>query len=448
MTAAQSYTAMTSPSSHTLPHSVELGYEGGSAALALLWDQVKFERNGRSRSPRVGKDSNTSKEQKQPSPIQPIPARPNQSIHMSDDDGFTNFVSAPAGILSPGCSIGSFSFSPQPALSSEAPQSSPVRIAEAQIEAQSAVQSAEKERRGWDEKERRGWDVRIAWRDAELFYISKREQRWLSSLSVLHWKTTTRSSQTQNLRLSRFAERKRQADARSKLLAWWAAVMLKEKSICHSPVADSACYSDEESTAHYGDGGSVGGTPRGFGSKLRAIRRHSSDKLLAEYAEYQVNEEAVERALTLCRLTGDSMAKDILTQHCNITRAQASTSTVGLSFDDKSGVNMIFDEKLGRFYALSGSLTSFAFSMSLSGLVSAVLVGGPAFNSKRIFKGDQIIAVDGNATSPQHILSALKGLDTPGSLVILTLKRTSVGRDKIHKRVCVCVKNTLNHTSA
>ena len=63
---------------------------------------------------------------------------------------------------------------------------------------------------------------------------------------------------------------------------------------------------------------------------------------------------------------------------------------------------------------------------SKNATVSGVLVGGPAFNSKQVHKDDVIMAVDGQAVQGNQILDLLKGVDKPGSVVTLTLMRTSV----------------------
>ena len=72
-------------------------------------------------------------------------------------------------------------------------------------------------------------DVRIAWRDAELFYASRREQRWLCSLSISSWRSQVAQRGVRTLSISRFMERKRQSDGRMALLAWWTSALLTFK---------------------------------------------------------------------------------------------------------------------------------------------------------------------------------------------------------------------------
>jgi hypothetical protein len=61
--------------------------------------------------------------------------------------------------------------------------------------------------------------------------------------------------------------------------------------------------------------------------------------------------------------------------------------------------------------------------VSGEGEVEHVMVGGPAYLSNDVFRGDLILGVDGNALSGAALVSAIKGNDTPGSCVTLTLKR-------------------------
>ena len=57
-----------------------------------------------------------------------------------------------------------------------------------------------------------------------------------------------------------------------------------------------------------------------------------------------------------------------------------------------------------------------------------LMVGGPAFNSKKISKGDEVCAIDGvnNLKGPQ-ITAALKGSNIAGTKVTLTIKRRLTG---------------------
>ena len=105
----------------------------------------------------------------------------------------------------------------------------------------------------------------------------------------------------------------------------------------------------------------------------------------------------LQRAIELATMTMEEVAKEHLADHACVTSAtHSSKTTVGLSVDIKNAT------------------------------VSGVLVGGPAFNSKQVHKDDVIMAVDGQEVQGNQILDMLKGVDEPGSVVTLTLKRTSV----------------------
>jgi C-terminal processing protease CtpA/Prc len=53
--------------------------------------------------------------------------------------------------------------------------------------------------------------------------------------------------------------------------------------------------------------------------------------------------------------------------------------------------------------------------------VENTLIGGPAFGN--IMKGDILVKVDGNPVTEDNILSELRGNDTPGTEVVLTVRR-------------------------
>jgi hypothetical protein len=56
--------------------------------------------------------------------------------------------------------------------------------------------------------------------------------------------------------------------------------------------------------------------------------------------------------------------------------------------------------------------------------VENTLIGGPAFGN--VMKGDLIVRVDGKPVVEDNILSELKGNDTPGSKVVLTVRRIKI----------------------
>eukprot|EP00960_Hanusia_phi_P049637 759683-Hanusia_phi.AAC.7 len=58
--------------------------------------------------------------------------------------------------------------------------------------------------------------------------------------------------------------------------------------------------------------------------------------------------------------------------------------------------------------------------------VEGMVMGGPAFLSKEIDKGDVIVKIDNKHTSPETILNDLVGSDLPGSTVLLHLLKVRV----------------------
>jgi hypothetical protein len=58
-------------------------------------------------------------------------------------------------------------------------------------------------------------------------------------------------------------------------------------------------------------------------------------------------------------------------------------------------------------------------------VIEYVLVGGPAYNSDNVFKGDTIMSVDGQDASTGDLATLLRGIDEPDSLVTLGLMRES-----------------------
>jgi len=124
--------------------------------------------------------------------------------------------------------------------------------------------------------------------------------------------------------------------------------------------------------------------------ELEAMRRQLAQK---------PKEFDVGRALELALLSKKLVAKEHLCDHKAVVAVTAANvTTVGITFDDKTAV------------------------------ISNVLVGGPAFNSKKIFKGDRIVSIDGDSDVAGQIIPKLKGIDIAGSIVTLGLLRASNGQ--------------------
>jgi hypothetical protein len=96
---------------------------------------------------------------------------------------------------------------------------------------------------------RKEMDVRVAWRDAELFRLSKREQRWTCALFMLCWRMRTAQLTSQNLAVARFQRRKRQTDCKAHLVSWWAVVLLRQRSFASSSLGGASDCSEEEDAA-------------------------------------------------------------------------------------------------------------------------------------------------------------------------------------------------------
>jgi S1-C subfamily serine protease len=56
-------------------------------------------------------------------------------------------------------------------------------------------------------------------------------------------------------------------------------------------------------------------------------------------------------------------------------------------------------------------------------VIENIIIGGPAFHSALIEKGDLVLGVDGNKISEESICSALIGDDVPGSSVVVTVQK-------------------------
>ena len=84
-----------------------------------------------------------------------------------------------------------------------------------------------------------------------------------------------------------------------------------------------------------------------------------------------------------------------------------------------------------------------------SSLVSAISrwppAGTPAYMSKKVQKGDEILEVDGQPVNQGNLRSLLVGCDVPGSLVNIKLQRGGKYKMLTLKRgkqcVCVCINH-------
>ena len=107
------------------------------------------------------------------------------------------------------------------------------------------------------------------------------------------------------------------------------------------------------------------------------------------------------RAIELTHLAADLVAKEQLCDHKLVgqrdmeTAARSSLTTIGLMYDEPSKI------------------------------ISNVLVAGPAFNSKKVFKGDTLVTIDGQDSTTGDLLAMIRGCDKPDSVVTIGLKRAT-----------------------
>lgn len=61
--------------------------------------------------------------------------------------------------------------------------------------------------------------------------------------------------------------------------------------------------------------------------------------------------------------------------------------------------------------------------MFASGVIDSMVVGGPAYNSRHLDKGDVVVEIDGNAVTSDNLSQLLVGCDVAGSAVTITVKK-------------------------
>lgn len=62
-------------------------------------------------------------------------------------------------------------------------------------------------------------------------------------------------------------------------------------------------------------------------------------------------------------------------------------------------------------------------------VIRDVMVGGPAWKSQQLFKGDTILSIDGRQLHGDEILKALQGNSIPGTLVKLEVRKAGSVRE-------------------
>ena len=124
----------------------------------------------------------------------------------------------------------------------------------------------------------------------------------------------------------------------------------------------------------------------------------TTSSFTASPADAFARESAASRAIELTKMTRDELSRDLLAPHESVTKGFGiNRTTVGISYEEKNQT------------------------------ITQTLVGSPAFNSRKVHKGDVIVAIDGEpvADDGKDIQDRLKGVDVPGSSVVISLRKAS-----------------------
>ena len=62
------------------------------------------------------------------------------------------------------------------------------------------------------------------------------------------------------------------------------------------------------------------------------------------------------------------------------------------------------------------------------------MVGGPAYNSRQLHRGDVIVKVNGNAITQANIHDIMVGDDMPGAPVVVNVRMTRMATEEIYDR--------------
>ena len=60
-------------------------------------------------------------------------------------------------------------------------------------------------------------------------------------------------------------------------------------------------------------------------------------------------------------------------------------------------------------------------------VIDNMVIGGPAYNSEQLDKGDVILEVDGRAVNPETLHEALLGADVPGTQFVIKVRKAGSG---------------------
>ena len=167
------------------------------------------------------------------------------------------------------------------------------------------------------------------------------------------------------------------------------------------------------------------GTPEIFGLPL-SRRKEGTGKAVVmsdqDRASLIASTFDVRRAIELIHLAQEIIAKEHLCDHKSILPA----NNASMSPDSWPFVNMPGGDKRASG---SGHATTIGIMYDeRTHIILNLLVGGPASNSKKIFKGDAIVSIDGNDVLNGDIHEMLLGSDKADSVVTLGLKRSTTGK--------------------
>ena len=60
-------------------------------------------------------------------------------------------------------------------------------------------------------------------------------------------------------------------------------------------------------------------------------------------------------------------------------------------------------------------------------MIDNMVIGGPAYNSEQLSKGDIILEVDGRPVNSENLHEALLGADVPGTQFVIKVKKAGSG---------------------
>ena len=60
-------------------------------------------------------------------------------------------------------------------------------------------------------------------------------------------------------------------------------------------------------------------------------------------------------------------------------------------------------------------------------IIDNMVIGGPAYNSEQLGKGDVILEVDGRPVTSENLHEALLGADVPGTQFVIKVRKAGVG---------------------